>query len=103
MSVAVWVIASIVAYAVGLGVLIRVTPLLYYRSYDGEMFLGIAALDIFGAILAFGAVLITLALFNGAIGVRILDFLMMIGILLTSVYLVRRSLRRVAPAGAFRS
>ena len=102
MSVAVWIIASLVAYIVGMVVLVRVTPRLYYRSYDGEMFLGIAVLDILGAILAFGGVIVTLALFNGATGVRILDFLMLMGILIVSIYLTRRSLRR-PPAGSFRS
>jgi len=102
MSITVWILASLVAYIAGMAVLVRVTPLLYYRSYDGEMFLGIAALDIFGAILAFGAVIVTLALFNGAVGIRILDFLMLVGILLISIHLARTSLRR-PPAGTFRS
>lgn len=102
MSVAVWIIASLIAYIVGMVVLVRVTPRLYYRSYDGELFLGIAALDILGAILAFSGVIVTLALFNGAAGVRILDFLMLIGILIVSIYLTRKSLRR-PPAGTIRS
>lgn len=102
MSIAVWILASLVAYIVGMVMLVRVTPLLYYRSYDGEMFLGIAALDIFGAILAFGAVIVTLALFNGAVGIRILDFLMLVGIFLVSIHLTRTSLRR-PPVGTIHS
>ena len=102
MSVAVWIITSFIAYIAGMAILVRVTPKLYYRSYDGEMFLGIATLDILGAILAFGAVIVTLALFNGAAGVRILDFLMLVGILIVSISLIRKSLRR-PPAGSFRS
>ncbi|HCI79597.1 MAG TPA: hypothetical protein DHW02_07900 [Ktedonobacter sp.] len=102
MSVAVWIIASLIAYIVGMVVLVRVTPRLYYRSYDEELFLGIAALDILGAILAFGGIIVTLALFNGAAGVRILDFLMLIGILIVSIYLARKSLRRPT-AGTFRT
>lgn len=102
MAVAVWVITSLVAYIVGIFVLLRVTPLLYYRPYDGEVFLGLATLDIFAAILAFGGIIVTLALFNGAVGIRILDFLMLLGILLIAIYLTRRSLRRTPPSGTYR-
>jgi hypothetical protein len=103
MSYTLWIVASLVAYIVGLIVLVRVTPVLYHRRYDEELFLGIAALDIFGAMLAFSAVIVTLALFNGATGIRVLDFLMLVGILLIALRTTWTSLFRLPTATMVRS
>lgn len=81
MSYFLWVLASLIAYVGGIVIIWRITPRLLFRSYDEGLFMAIAALDIVGALLAFGAVVITFALFNGAIGIRLMDFLLLVGIL----------------------
>jgi hypothetical protein len=60
--------------------IMRITPLLLPRSFDELWFTGIAVIDIIGAILAFGAVVVTYSLFSGAFAVRVLDFLLLVGI-----------------------
>src|SRR2546425_3155309 len=75
-----WTLASLIAYAGGLIVIMRVTPLLLSRSFDELWFTGIAVIDIIGAILAFGAVVVTYSLFSGNFAVKVLDFLLLAGI-----------------------
>ena len=93
MSYFLWVVGSLVAYIGGLVIIWQVTPRLLARSFDEGLFMAIAALDIVGALLAFGAVVITFALFNGAIGIRIMDFLLLVGILLLGVRMAWFSFR----------
>jgi hypothetical protein len=88
-----WVLGSLIAYAAGLAIIWQVTPRLLGRSFDEGLFMAIAALDIVGALLAFGAVVVTLFLFNGAIGIKIMDFLLLVGILLLGLRLAVFSLR----------
>jgi hypothetical protein len=88
-----WVVGSLIAYIGGLIIILRMTPRLLASSYDEGLFLGVAAFDIIGALLAFGAVVVTFALFNGAIGVRILDFLFLGGILLVGLRMAWMSYR----------
>jgi hypothetical protein len=59
----------------------RVTPLLLPRSFDELWFTGIAVIDIIGAMLAFGAVVVTYSLFSGNFAVKVLDFLLLVGIM----------------------
>jgi hypothetical protein len=54
------------------------------RSFDEPWFMGIAVIDIIGAILAFGAVVITYGLFSGNFAVKVLDFLLLVGILIVA-------------------
>jgi len=63
--------------------------------------MGIASLDILGALLAFGGVVIAYTLFNGALAIRFLTFFLAAGILIVAV---RTSLYgfRVAAVRAFR-
>ena len=84
MQYVLWTLASLVAYAGGLIMIMRITPLLLPRSFDEPWFTGIAVIDIIGAILAFGAVVVTYSLFSGAFAVRVLDFLLLIGIALAA-------------------
>ncbi|MBV9617533.1 MAG: hypothetical protein JO011_20710 [Ktedonobacteraceae bacterium] len=88
-----WVLISIVAYVGGLIIFARVTPRLLSHSFDEVFFMGGAALDILGALLAFGAIVLTFAMFNGAFPVRVLNFLLLVGILIvtlrTAVYCIR--------------
>jgi hypothetical protein len=88
-----WVVASLIAYIGGLVIIWQVTPRLLGRSFDEGLFMAIAALDIVGALLAFGAVVVTLFLFNGAIGIKIMDFILLVGILLLGLRMAVFSLR----------
>ena len=81
MQYALWTLASLIAYAGGLLIIMRVTPLLLPRSFDELRFTGIAVIDIIGAILAFGAVVVTYSLFSGNFAVKVLDFLLLAGII----------------------
>ena len=103
MQYVLWVIISLVAYAAGVVVLLRVTPMLLHRQYDEGLFMGIAALDILGAFLAFGGIIIPLLLFSGALGVRILDIILLLGILLVAARLARNSFQTRVGAGTFSS
>lgn len=76
-----WTLASFIGYIGGLILLVRVTPMLLVRSYDEGAFMGVAVLDILGALLAFGAVVITYNLFNGNLAIKILDFAFLLGII----------------------
>ncbi|QBD78179.1 hypothetical protein EPA93_20125 [Ktedonosporobacter rubrisoli] len=76
-----WVFLCIIAYIGGLGLIIWITPKLLTRSFDEGLFMGIAAMDIIGALLAFGAIVVIFAVFNGALAIRILSFVLLVGIL----------------------
>jgi len=94
-------LACLIAYAGGLVILVKVTPRLLGLSFDEGMFMGIAAADVFGAILAFGAVGITFALFNGYLAIRGLDFLLLVGILIVGIRMSLRSFRPHSIKGTF--
>src|SRR5437870_2588668 len=80
MQYVLWTLASFIAYAGGLLIIMRITPMLLPRSFDELRFTGIAVLDIIGALLAFGAVVVTYSLFSGNFAVKVLDFLLLAGI-----------------------
>ena len=103
MQYTLWVFASLVAYGVGVYLLLRITPMLLRRQYDEGLFMGIAAADIFGALLAFGGIIIPLALFSGNLPVRILGVLLLLGILIVGARLATRSFRPYMISGTFRS
>jgi len=64
----------LVAYICGLVIIVAVTPRLWRLKFDEGLFIGIAAADVLGGILAFAPIGITFALFNGAFGIKVLDF-----------------------------
>ena len=103
MQYALLVFVSLIAYGAGVYLLLRITPMLLRRQYDEGLFLGIAALDIFGALLAFGGVVLPLALFSGALPVRILSVLLLLGLLVVTARLTSSSLRPRVLSGTFRS
>lgn len=103
MQYALWVIVSLIAYVAGVYILLRVTPMLLHRHYDEGFFMGIAALDIVGALLAFGGIIIPLLLFSGGIGIRIFAVLLLLVILFVAIRLANRSLRPRITTGTFRS
>ena len=93
MSYVLWTLACLVAYVCGLITLVKVTPLLLARSYDEGLFMVIAAGDVFGGLFVFGAVALTFALFSGTFAIRMLDFLLLLGILIVSARLSYISFR----------
>jgi hypothetical protein len=75
-------LSSLVAYIVGLILIVKATPRLLFRSYDEVWFMVLAVLDILGAFLTFGGIVISLAFWNGNVGVRAVDFLLLLLVLL---------------------
>ena len=78
MQYVLWTLRCVVAYVGGLVIIARVTPRLLAWRFDEGWFMGIAALDILGALLAFGAIFVLYALYNGALGIRILNVFLLI-------------------------
>ncbi len=93
MQYALWTIVSLVAYVGGLIILLRATPRLCFRSFDEGLFMGFAALAIAGALLSFGSFVVTYSIFSGTLEVKIVNFLMLIGILIVGIRLSMRSFR----------
>src|SRR6266516_3908969 len=94
MAYVLWTFASLIAYVAGLVLLMKVTPMLLSRAYDEGLFMAIAAGDIFGGIFVFAAVAVTFGLFGGNLGISILDFFLLIGILIVCIRLSYISFRR---------
>ena len=97
MQPAVWTLIGIVAYVCGLVIVITMTPRLWKFSYDEWKFMGCAVAVVSGGILAFVPLAITFALFNGSLGVKVFDFLLLAGILVVGL---RTSLRSFRPRNA---
>ncbi len=96
-------LARLIAYIGGLFIVIKVTPLLLFRQYDEGLFMGIAVADIVGGILAFAAVMVTFALFNGTQSVitKVFDTVLLVGIFLIAVRMSLHSFRPRTVAGTF--
>jgi hypothetical protein len=103
MTYVLWSVLSILAYAVGLVIIMRATPRLLGHSYDESWFLGIAALDILGAFLVFGAITLTYTLFGGSLAIKVLEFVLLAGALFVSLRIALTSLRPRVPVGTFRT
>jgi len=104
MQYTLWVLISFVAYVAGVVILLRVTPMLLHRRYDEGLFMGVAAMDILGALLAFGGIIIPLALFTGVLAIvfRVLGVLLLLGLLVVAARLARRSFQPRVETGTFR-
>jgi hypothetical protein len=87
-------LAGLVAYIVGLVLIVKTTPRLLFRSYDEAWFMVFAVLDIFGAFLIFGGILISLAVVNGNVGMKALDFLLLVVVMLITGYMAVSCFRR---------
>jgi hypothetical protein len=77
-----WMLVCLVAYIVGLILIVRVTRKLLFCSYDDVWFMVFAVLDILGAFLVFGSIVISLGIFDGNIGIRALDFILLVVVIL---------------------
>ncbi|HLZ63674.1 MAG TPA: hypothetical protein VKR06_42630 [Ktedonosporobacter sp.] len=95
-------LASILAYIAGIVLVMRITPKLLEHRYDEGWFLGLAALDIVGALLVFGAFAFSYTIFSGNFGIRVLDFLLLVGMLVASMRMAFFSLRPSWPSETFR-
>ena len=77
-----WMLTSLVAYIVGLILIVKVTPKLLFRSYDEAWFMAFAVLDILGALLVFGGIYVSLGVLYGNIGIKALDFMLLVVVIL---------------------
>ena len=97
MQPVVWTLIGLIAYVCGLVIVITMTPRLLKFSYDEWKFMGFAVAVVLGGIMAFVPLAITFALFNGSLGVKIFDFLLLVGIFVVGL---RTSLRSFRPRNA---
>jgi hypothetical protein len=79
-----WTLASLVAYIVGLVLIVKVTSRLLFCSYDDVRFLGFAMLDVFGALLVFGSIALSLFVYNVTIPIRTLNFILLVVVILVT-------------------
>lgn len=98
----VWTIIGLVAYLCGLVIIITMAPRLVKLNYDEGLFMGYAILVVIGGIMAFTPLAITFAIFNGSVGVKILDFLLLVGIVVVCLRIVLRSFRSRYASGTFK-
>ena len=96
-----WTLIGLVAYICGLVIIVAVTPRLWKLRFDEGLFMGIAAADVLGGILAFAPIGITFALFNGTFGIKILDVLLLVGIFIVGLRMSLSSFRPRYKGGAF--
>ena len=94
MQPVVWTLIGLIAYVCGLVIVLTITPRLWKFRFDEWMFMGYAVAVVSGGILAFVPLAITFALFNGSFGVKIFDFLLLVGIFVVGL---RMSLRSLSP------
>lgn len=83
----IWLVAfgCTITYSAGLVLLVKIMPGLLKRAYDDALFIGVAALAILGAMLAFGSIGITFDIFNGTLFVRLFDALLLLILLLITL------------------
>ena len=103
MQPVVWTVIGLIAYIGGLAIILTMTPRLLKLRFDEGLFMGIAAADVFGGLLAFAPVGLTFALFNGAFGIRVLDFLLLVGVVVVALRIAVRSFRPRYMAGTFQT
>lgn len=101
MQLIVWTLIGLLAYVCGLVIVLTMTPRLWKFRYDEWMFMGYAVVVVAGGILLFVPLGITFALFNGSFGVKIFDFLMLVGIFVVGLRMSLRSFRSRYAFGTF--
>lgn len=101
MQPVVWTLIGLVTYVCGLVLVVTMTPRLWKFSYDEWMFMGYAIAVVSGGILVFVPLGITFALFNGSFGVKIFDFLLLVGIFVVGLRMSLRSFRPRYAGGTF--
>src|SRR5947208_7209936 len=78
MQYVLFTLLSLALYVSGLIMVLKSTPRLLMHAYDEGLFMGIAAVALLGAILAFGAVVIIL--YEGGLLGQVFGFLLVVGI-----------------------
>jgi hypothetical protein len=101
MQPVVWTLIGLVAYVCGLVIVITMTPRLWKFRFDEWMFMGYAVAVVSGGILVFVPLAITFALFNGSLGVKIFDLLLLIGIFVVGLRMSLSSFRPRNAGGTF--
>ena len=101
MQLVVWTLIGLIAYVVGLAIVITMTSRLWKFRYDEWRFMGYAVAIVSGGILVFVPLAITFALFNGSLGVKIFDFLLLVGILVVGLRMSLLSFRPRNAIGTF--
>ena len=101
MQPVVWTLIGLIAYVCGLVILVTMTPLVWKFRYDEWMFMGYAVVVVSGGIMVFVPLAITFALFNGSLGVKIFDFLLLVGIVVVGLRMSLRSFRSRYAGGTF--
>ncbi len=88
-----WFFLSIIAYVGGLTIFWKITPRLFALTFDEGLFMALAALDILGGLLAFSGVVVSLSAFYGSLGMKIVDFFLLLGIFWLALRMTLRSFR----------
>ena len=101
MQQVIWTLIGLVAYICGLVIIVAVTPRLWKLRFDEGLFMGLAAADVLGGILAFAPIGITFALFNGTVAIKLFDFLLLVGIFIVGLWMSLRSFRPRYKGGTF--
>jgi hypothetical protein len=101
MQPVVWTLIGLIAYVCGLVIVVTMTPRLWKFRYDEWMFMGLAVAVVSGGILVFVPLAITFALYNGTLGVKIFDFLLLVGIFVVGLRMSLRSFLPRYPSGTF--
>ena len=101
MQSVVWTLIGLIAYVCGLVIIVTMTSRLWKFRYDEWMFMGYAVAVVSGGILVFVPLGITFALFNGSFGVKVFDFLLLVGILVAGLRMSLRSFRHRYASGTF--
>jgi hypothetical protein len=96
-----WTLIGLIAYVGGLVIVVTMTPRLGQYRYDEWMFMGYAVVVVSGGILLFVPLAITFALFNGTFGVKVFDFLLLVGIFVVGLSMSLRSFRPRFVGGTF--
>jgi len=86
-------LSSLVAYIVGLVLIVKATPRLLFRSYDEAWFMVFAVLAILGAFLTFGGIVFLLAAWNANIGIKAVDFILLVLVILITARMAVSSFR----------
>jgi hypothetical protein len=88
-----WALAGFAAYIMGVILVVKVTPRLPFCAYDDIRFMVLAVLDIIGALLIFGGIVVQIAAFNGWIVIKIFNLILLVFLVFLTGRLAVRSFR----------
>jgi hypothetical protein len=88
-----WTLVGFVAYIMGVILIVKVTPRLPFCAYDDIRFMALAVLDIIGALLVFGGIVIQIAEFNEWIVIKIFNLILLVFLVFLAGRMAVRSFR----------